>query len=210
MLGVVMARTILPSWQTPADRRRTRSSTGTGRSPSPTAVAPATPRRTPSPPSSAAVELGYRYLETDVHVTADGVLVAFHDDDLQRTCGMPGRISELPWSQVATARCRRHGADPEARRAARHLARRPVEHRLQGRGRGETAGARRVASTGRSTASAWRRSRTGASARCGAPLGSSACTSLAQWELVLLWAFGLRIGRARRPGAARAWLVRRW
>ena len=56
------------------------------------------------PAFRAAVELGYRYLETDVHVTADGVLVAFHDDDLQRTCGMPGRISELPWSKVATAR----------------------------------------------------------------------------------------------------------
>ena len=113
MLGVVMARTILPSWQTPAARRRTRTSTGTGRSPSPTAAAPATPRRTPMPAFRAAVELGYRYLETDVHVTADGVLVAFHDDDLQRTCGSPGRISELPWSKVATARRRRNGPDPD-------------------------------------------------------------------------------------------------
>jgi glycerophosphoryl diester phosphodiesterase len=51
-----------------------------------------------------AVDLGYRYLETDVHVTSDGVLVAFHDDDLQRTCGMPGKISELPWSDVSKAR----------------------------------------------------------------------------------------------------------
>ncbi len=51
-----------------------------------------------------AVRLGYTYLETDVHVTADGVVVAFHDDDLLRTCGRPGRISELPWAEVSQAR----------------------------------------------------------------------------------------------------------
>jgi glycerophosphoryl diester phosphodiesterase len=56
------------------------------------------------PAFARAVELGYRYLETDVQVTADGVVVAFHDDDLARTCGRAGRISELPWSEVATAR----------------------------------------------------------------------------------------------------------
>ena len=51
-----------------------------------------------------AVGLGYRYLDTDVQLTADGFLVAFHDNDLRRTCGRPGRISELVWSEVATAR----------------------------------------------------------------------------------------------------------
>jgi glycerophosphoryl diester phosphodiesterase len=51
-----------------------------------------------------AIGLGYHYLETDVHATADGVVVAFHDDDLLRTCGRPGHISELTWREVATAR----------------------------------------------------------------------------------------------------------
>jgi len=51
----------------------------------------------------ASLALGYRYIETDVQVTADGVLVTSHDDDLSRTCGRPGKISELPWSEVKTA-----------------------------------------------------------------------------------------------------------
>ena len=50
-----------------------------------------------------AVDHGYRYVETDVQVTSDGVLVAFHDNDLSRTCGREGRISDLPWSEVRTA-----------------------------------------------------------------------------------------------------------
>ena len=53
-----------------------------------------------------AVGLGYRYVETDVQVTADGVLVAFHDDDLARTCDQPGRISRLTWREVSAARVR--------------------------------------------------------------------------------------------------------
>jgi glycerophosphoryl diester phosphodiesterase len=52
----------------------------------------------------AAVDLGYRYLETDVHVTADGALLAFHDDRLDRVTDRAGRISELPLREVEAAR----------------------------------------------------------------------------------------------------------
>jgi len=51
-----------------------------------------------------AYELGYRYMETDVHASRDGVLFAFHDPDLQRTCGRAGLIREMTASEVASAR----------------------------------------------------------------------------------------------------------
>jgi len=53
---------------------------------------------------SYAVGLGYTYLETDVHVTADGVLLAFHDEVLDRVTDRMGVIEELPWREVSRAR----------------------------------------------------------------------------------------------------------
>lgn len=53
---------------------------------------------------AAAVALGYRWVETDAHVTADGVVVAFHDDRLDRVTDRTGAVADLPWSEVARAR----------------------------------------------------------------------------------------------------------
>lgn len=46
--------------------------------------------------------LGYRYLETDVHVSADGVLMAFHDPDLERTVGEQASIADLTAAELAS------------------------------------------------------------------------------------------------------------
>ncbi|WP_053619976.1 glycerophosphodiester phosphodiesterase [Nocardiopsis sp. NRRL B-16309] len=51
-----------------------------------------------------AVDLGYTYLETDVHATSDGVLMAFHDHTLDRATDMSGAIGALPYHRVAQAR----------------------------------------------------------------------------------------------------------
>jgi glycerophosphoryl diester phosphodiesterase len=57
-----------------------------------------------------AVALGYRYLETDVRVTADGVALAFHDATLDRVTDGHGRVDTLPWATVRGARI--GGAEP--------------------------------------------------------------------------------------------------
>ncbi|MCP3853780.1 MAG: glycerophosphodiester phosphodiesterase [Actinomycetia bacterium] len=65
------------------------------------------------PAFQAAVDLGYRYVETDVHATSDGVLVAFHDESLDRVGGRSGLIREHTWAQLADVRV--HGREPIVR-----------------------------------------------------------------------------------------------
>lgn len=47
-----------------------------------------------------AVDLGYRYIETDVHRSADGVLVAAHDAGLDRVAGESQAIGDLSWDEL--------------------------------------------------------------------------------------------------------------
>ena len=59
-----------------------------------------------------AVALGYTHLETDVHLTRDGRLVAFHDTRLNRVSDLAGRIRDLTWDEVRRARLG-HGLETE-------------------------------------------------------------------------------------------------
>lgn len=44
---------------------------------------------------AAAVEMGYSHIETDLHITSDGVLVCVHDDTVDRTTDGSGPVSSL-------------------------------------------------------------------------------------------------------------------
>lgn len=62
------------------------------------------------PAFQSAVDLGYRYLETDVHVSSDGVLFAFHDSTLDRMTDTSGSIEDMTYTEVRKVRVR--GTEP--------------------------------------------------------------------------------------------------
>ncbi|TKK80625.1 glycerophosphodiester phosphodiesterase [Kribbella jiaozuonensis] len=68
-----------------------------------------------------AVDLGYTYLETDLHATSDGVVIAFHDDKLDRVTDRTGVIAELPWSEVSKARINGHEPIPRLDELLEHF-----------------------------------------------------------------------------------------
>jgi glycerophosphoryl diester phosphodiesterase len=68
-----------------------------------------------------AVGLGYRYLETDLHATSDGVVIAFHDSRLDRVTDRTGVVAELPWSEVSKARINGHEPIPRLDELLEHL-----------------------------------------------------------------------------------------
>lgn len=58
----------------------------------------------------AAARLGYRYIESDVQVSRDGVPILFHDETLERMTGAPGRVSDHDWHALARMRTPRGSA----------------------------------------------------------------------------------------------------
>jgi glycerophosphoryl diester phosphodiesterase len=55
------------------------------------------------PAFDAAVELGYRHLETDAHLSSDGVVFSFHDHVLERVTDRRGRLSQLRAVEISAA-----------------------------------------------------------------------------------------------------------
>lgn len=51
----------------------------------------------------AAVEAHYA-IECDLHISADGVPIVFHDDDLQRLTGVPGEVRDLTAAELGDLR----------------------------------------------------------------------------------------------------------
>lgn len=46
-------------------------------------------------------EFGYRYIETDIQVSSDGVVVVFHDDTLERTTNGVGKVADWSWEDLS-------------------------------------------------------------------------------------------------------------
>ncbi len=51
-----------------------------------------------------AVDLGFTHIETDVHVSRDGVVVVHHDDTFERMFGDPRAVADMDWAEITRLR----------------------------------------------------------------------------------------------------------
>lgn len=162
---------------------------------------------------ASAVALGYRYLETDVHVTADGILIAFHDDRLDRVTDRRGIVAELSWAEVRQARVA--GREPIVTfaelLAAFPEARVNVEPKHDAAVPALVRAIREAGATDRVCVGSFSDRRLAAVREA---LGAAACTSLGPREILALrvgaWGAGpLLASVGRRPGRC-VQVPRRW
>ena len=139
-----------------------------------------------------AVALGYRYLETDVRVTADGVLVAFHDETLERLTDHRGSLRDLTWRELRAARVA--GREPIPRLAevldAWPDARVNVEPKTDEAVDPLVAAIREAGAVERVCVASFSGARV---ARARAALGPALCTALGAREVALLRLAGWRL-----------------
>jgi len=144
-----------------------------------------------------AVWLGFRYLETDVHATADGVVVAFHDEVLDRVTDGRGSVGSRTWSELS--RVRIGGREPIPRFAELLAAwpdvRLNVDVKADAAVEPLVAEIRGAAAVDRVCVGSFSDARL---ARVRAALGPRLCTSLGPREVRRL-----RLGSWRIPGQAR-------
>ena len=102
---------------------------------------------------AAAHAAGAQYIESDCHLTADGIVVLFHDDDLSRVTGDPRRVADVTATELEALMAARGGLITLTQ-ALDAFPDRPLQPRREGEG---CRGARSVGSS--------RRTRIGCSSR---------------------------------------------
>jgi glycerophosphoryl diester phosphodiesterase len=73
------------------------------------------------PAFARALEVGAHYIESDIQVTADGVPVLFHDDDLSRVAGIPSPVGKLTLAELQEIRLEHGGQIPTLVEALREF-----------------------------------------------------------------------------------------
>ena len=132
-----------------------------------------------------AVGLGYRYLETDLHATSDGVAIAFHDSKLDRVTDRTGVIAELPWAEVSKARINGHEPIPRLDELLEHFPQIKFNLDIKAEN-GLTPAAdvlRAADAVDRVCVSSFSQSRV---RRIRRELGPRLCTGYGEWEAVLI------------------------
>jgi glycerophosphoryl diester phosphodiesterase len=148
------------------------------------------------------VRLGFRYVETDVHATADGVPVVFHDPTLARMAARETRIDALTWADLETVRIGGSAAVPRLDEVLDAWPRIRFNIDVKSDAAAEPAldAIRRVGATGRVLLASFDDRRL---ARLRALAGPAVATSLGVRAVARLRAASVVPGwRPRRPGSA--------